>query len=92
MATTAADENMDEMTAEGKAEDMGFAKAILLGSAIGIAIMMAIMGLTMKVFAPDAITGTAAAVAVWTGLWAGLLLGGTVSVGMWAHKRHTAGH
>ena len=77
---------------EGKAEDMSFAKAVLSGSAIGIVIMMVIMGLTMKVFAPDAITGSAAAVAVWSGLWAGLFLGGTVSVGLWAHKRHGNSH
>jgi hypothetical protein len=71
---------------------MSFAKAVLSGSAIGIVIMMVIMGLTMKVFAPDAITGSAAAVAVWSGLWAGLFLGGTVSVGLWAHKRHSNNH
>lgn len=88
--STTTDHDIDE--SEGKAEDMGFLKAVLLGSGIGIVVMMALMAVTMKVFLPDALTGTDAAVAVWTGLWAGLFLGGTVSVGLWSHKRHADGH
>ena len=86
--STTTNHDIDENA--GKQEDMGFLKAVLLGSGVGILIMTVVMAVTMLVFDPDALRGTTLAVAIWTGIWAGLFLGGTVSVGLWAHKRHGA--
>lgn len=73
-------------------EDMGFAMAMVRGSAIGIVIFIALIyGLVWVLTQRSGANWSPASIgviALWTGVWAGLFLGGTVSVGLWAHKRH----
>ena len=74
-------------------EDWGFAKAMIRGSVVGIIVFIALIyGI---VYAINASMGgpwspaSVGVIALWTGVWAGLFLGGTVSVGLWSHKRHS---
>ncbi len=74
-------------------EDMGFAWAMIRGSAIGIVFFIVVI-FAMVWFLNARSDGTwdpaaIGVIALWTGIWAGLFLGGTVSVGLWAHKRHS---
>ncbi|HEY5154707.1 MAG TPA: hypothetical protein VIJ47_08240 [Acidimicrobiales bacterium] len=85
MTAPATDQHLDE---EGLAEDIGFGKAIIIGSVAGIVVMVLGLVALIKVLAPDMPIGAVLAVSVWTGVWAGLFLGGTVTVGRWAGARH----
>ena len=85
MTAAASDPHLDD---EGLAEDIGFGKAIVIGSMAGIAVMVLGLIALMKVLAPDMPIGAVLAVSVWTGVWAGLFLGGTITVGRWAGARH----
>ena len=69
-------------------DDRGFAKAILVGTVVGIAVMAVVMFAVSALLAPSGNAGDYLAIAIWVGIWAGLFLGGTVSVGLWANKRH----
>ncbi len=71
-------------TEAGAAEDLGFGKAIVIGAALGIVVMTVALAALVKVLAPDIPAGAIAAIAAWTGVWAGLFLGGTVTVGRWS--------
>jgi hypothetical protein len=73
---------------EGLATDIGFGRAIVIGSAIGILVMVAIVALAVHLAAPDIPAGAVAGIAAWTGVWAGLFLGGTITVGRWAGQNH----
>lgn len=74
-------------------EDRGFGLAIVWGSVFGITIFTLLVALVVKLVASgldyDIPAGAIAAIAVWTGVWAGLFLGGTVAVGRWSmHRGH----
>jgi hypothetical protein len=85
MTAPTADPHLDE---DALAEDVGFGKAIIIGSAAGIIVMVLGLVALLKVLAPDMPIGAVLAIAAWTGVWAGLFLGGTVTVGRWAGARH----
>lgn len=72
----------------GELEDVSFGRAIVIGSVIGIVAMIALITATMRIVAPDQPWGVTLGIAVWTGIWAGLFLGGTVTVGRWSAARH----
>lgn len=66
--------------------DRGFGAAIVVGSALGIVAMSLLIGVIVRIMAPEMELISVAGVAVWTGIWAGLFLGGTVKVGRWSAK------
>ena len=72
----------------GDPVDRGFGRAIVVGSVIGVLVWGAVLALTVKLANPDAVTGDILAIAAWVGVWGGVFLGGTVSVGLWSHKHH----
>ena len=80
--------SIDADVEAGEAEDVGFGKAIVIGAAVGIVVMTVGLAALLKVLAPDTPAGAIVGIAVWTGVWAGLFLGGTVTVGRWSGSRH----
>lgn len=80
----------EELEAEGLKEDIGFGKAILLGSAAGIVIFGVICYIAVKLIAGSDIGwGADLAISFWVGVWGGLFLGGTITVGLWSrHHGH----
>jgi hypothetical protein len=86
MTATAASttENIDE----GRATDLGFGRAVIWGSIAGILVMVVALAVTLRILDPDLSIGGILAIAAWTGVWAGLFLGGTVTVGRWAGRQH----
>jgi len=73
---------------EGLATDIGFGRAVLVGSVAGILVMVAAIALTLHLLDPDLTWVAVSGIALWTGVWAGLFLGGTVTVGRWAGQQH----
>ncbi|MGZ4681869.1 MAG: hypothetical protein ACXV8G_05370 [Acidimicrobiales bacterium] len=73
---------------EGRTTDLGFGRAILIGSIAGILVMVAAIALTLHLLDPDLSWAGVIAIAAWTGVWAGLFLGGTVTVGRWSGQNH----
>ena len=73
---------------DGRKEDAGFGKAIIVGSMLGIVVMIALIVVTLRLLDPDLAWGPIIGISAWTGLWAGLFLGGTVTVGRWSGARH----
>ncbi|WP_208027373.1 hypothetical protein [Rhabdothermincola sediminis] len=73
-------------------DDRGFGSAIVWGSMVGILAFTLLVAVAVKAVAAsmdyDMPLGAVAAIAVWTGAWAGLFLGGTVAVGRWSAHRH----
>ena len=65
--------------------DRGFAKAIVIGALVGIPIFMAIIA-AIVVSQWDVGVGPAIGISLWTGIWAGLFMGGTIVVGRWSAK------
>ena len=59
-----------------------FMNAIILGILIGIAAMGALIGVAIKIVAPDTETAAIVAVAVWVALFCGPFVAGTVTVGL----------
>ena len=78
----------DENLAEGLATDIGFGRAVIIGSLAGIVVMVAAIAVTLRLLDPDLAWGPIIGISAWTGLWAGLFLGGTVTVGRWSGARH----
>ena len=66
--------------------DRSYGRAIVIGSIVGIVLFTAAMGLMVKALAPEWSVGSVAVIAVWTGIWSGLFLGGTIAVGRWSMK------
>ncbi|CAB4616338.1 unannotated protein [freshwater metagenome] len=67
------------------AADRSFGRAIISGSIIGIVLFIAAVWAVVRAIAPpEWPAGAVTAIAVWTGLWCGLFLGGTVAVGRWS--------
>lgn len=85
-ALAADDTTVDDPS--GHAEDLGFGRAVVIGSAAGIVVMVAGLFVLLRIIAPDIPAGMDAAIALWTGAWTGLFLGGTVTVGRWSGSRH----
>ena len=77
----------EALEAEGLKDDIGFGKAILVGSAAGIVIFGALCYVAVKLIAGDDIGwGADLAISFWVGVWGGLFLGGTITVGLWSKK------
>jgi hypothetical protein len=66
--------------------DISYGRAIVIGAVIGIVLFTAAVWLIVKALAPEWSSGAAAIIAVWTGIWSGLFLGGTIAVGRWSMK------
>ena len=69
------------------ATDLSYGRAVILGSVFGIVAFIALLWVVVKLIAPDWSVGSTGIVAIWTGLWCGLFLGGTIAVGRWSHKQ-----
>jgi len=67
--------------------DVSYGKAVAIGSVAGILLFTVAMWLAVKALAPEWSAGAAAAIAVWSGIWSGLFLGGTIAVGRWSMKQ-----
>jgi len=78
----------DENLAEGLATDIGFGRAVIIGSLAGIVVMVAAIAVTLRLLDPDLSVAAVLGIAGWVGVWAGLFLGGTVTVGRWAGQQH----
>ena len=68
-------------------DDRSFGRAIVVGSVLGILAFIALLWVMMKLIAPDWSLGATGIVAIWTGHWCGLFLGGTIAVGRWSHNQ-----
>jgi hypothetical protein len=79
--------SLDELEATGREEDRGFGQAIAYGSIVGIVAFTIVVAIAVKLVAPDLDAGGIAAIAIWTGAWAGLFLGGTIAVGRWSMRQ-----
>ncbi len=64
----------------------GFGRAILLGAVVGIVVWTAVISLVVKVQWPTLETPAVLGIGLWTGIWGGMFLGGTITVGLWSHK------
>lgn len=79
----------EALEAEGHEEDRSYGKAVLLGSAAGIVVWTAVVFAVLRLISgDDMVVGASLGIAVWVGIWTGLFLGGTITVGLWADKRH----
>jgi hypothetical protein len=71
--------------------DRGFGAAIVWGSIVGIVVFAVLIAigtvLAARSVGVDLEAGAVAAIAVWTGIWGGLFLGGTVAVGRWSMRQ-----
>lgn len=67
--------------------DRSYGRAITVGSVLGIVAFIALLWVVVKLLAPDWSVGATGIIAVWTGLWCGLFLGGTIAVGRWSQKQ-----
>lgn len=79
---------IEALEADGRAEDRSYGRAVLLGVAGGILAWTAIVFGVLRVLQPDLGAGPTLGIAVWVGIWTGMFLGGTITVGLWADKRH----
>jgi uncharacterized membrane protein YczE len=80
---------MDEQNIEeGHQTDLGFGRAVVVGSLAGILVMVVAIAVTLHLLDPDLSTAGVIGIAAWTGVWAGLFLGGTITVGRWAGQNH----
>jgi hypothetical protein len=59
-----------------------FLKAILLGVALGIVIMAVLIGVAVKLIAPDTEPLAIVGIALWVALFCGPFVAGTVTVGL----------
>lgn len=65
--------------------DKDYTKAIVLGIVVGVPLLALLAFGAFRVALPDTSLGTLASLAVWTGLWAGVFVGGTIAV--WNYVR-----
>lgn len=70
------------------AEDRSYGRAVLTGSVLGIVGWGAIVFAVLRLLRPELGAGPTLGIATWVGIWTGLFLGGTITVGLWADKRH----
>lgn len=69
------------------AEDVGFGKAILYGSAIGIVVFGVLCFVTIRLVGSSISVAADVGISIWVGIWAGLFLGGTIAVGRWTMRQ-----
>jgi hypothetical protein len=69
------------------AEDIGFGKAILYGSLIGIVVFGVMCFVAIRLIDASISLAADLGISVWVGLWGGLFLGGTIAVGRWSKRR-----
>lgn len=69
-------------------EDRSYGRAVATGSLLGIVIWGTVVFAVLSVLQPDLGAGPTLGIATWVGIWTGLFLGGTITVGLWADKRH----
>ena len=67
--------------------DRSYGRAVTVGSILGIFAFIAVLWVAVKLLAPGWSVGASGIIAVWTGLWCGLFLGGTIAVGRWSQKQ-----
>ena len=67
---------------EGEMSDNLFAKAVLIGSAIGVPVVGAFVWVAFTVSDITISDRGILGLALWSALWAGLLLGGVIGVGL----------
>jgi Mg/Co/Ni transporter MgtE len=67
--------------------DRTYGRAILAGAGAGIVLFIVAVAAVVKALAPDWPMGAVVGIAVWTGAWTGLFLGGTVAVGRWSLRQ-----
>lgn len=60
-------------------------RAILLGIVVGVPLLAVVAFVAFRIAVPDTSTGDLASLAIWTGLWAGVFVGGTIAV--WNYVR-----
>jgi len=83
---------MDELTDEEQAEielfeeegemnDSLFARSILIGAAVGVPVMGVLVAVLFAVSDISISDGGIFALAMWSALWAGLLIGGVLGLG-----------
>lgn len=67
---------------EGEMSDGLFARSVLVGAAIGVPVMGVLVWLLFTVSDITISDSGVMALAVWSALWAGLLIGGVVGLGV----------
>lgn len=65
--------------------DKDYSKAILLGIVVGVPLLAVVSFGAFRIALPDMSFGGLASLAVWTGLWLGVFVGGTIAV--WNYVR-----
>jgi len=65
--------------------DRDYTKAIMIGIAVGVPLIAVLAFVAFEAVQPETSTGALASLAVWTGLWAGVFVGGTIAV--WNYVR-----
>jgi hypothetical protein len=82
---SAAESPVEVVAPTTDAADRSFGRAVITGSLIGIVLFIAAVWIGVRAVAPaEWPAGAITAIAVWTGIWCGLFLGGTVAVGRWS--------
>lgn len=79
---------IEALEAHGKEEDRSYGRAVMRGVGLGIVVWTAIVFGVLRLLQPDLGAGPTLGIAVWVGIWTGMFLGGTITVGLWADKRH----
>lgn len=69
------------------AEDIGFGKAILYGSLIGIVVFGVLCFVALRLIDTSISLAADLGISVWVGVWGGLFLGGTIAVGRWSMRQ-----
>lgn len=85
MSTTVQETTVAGVPASTDSIDRGFGRAIVLGAVVGIPVFMVIIAAIVK-SQWDMDWPAAIGIATWTGIWAGLFMGGTIVVGRWSSK------
>jgi hypothetical protein len=69
-------------------EFAGFGRAVVMGLALGIPLMMLLVGACVKLVDPDAAWVDVLVISTWVAVFCGPFLAGTVTVGLWAGRNH----
>jgi hypothetical protein len=69
------------------AEDIGFGKAILWGSIIGIVVFGLMCFVAIRIVGSSISVIADVGISLWVGIWGGLFLGGTIAVGRWTMRQ-----
>jgi hypothetical protein len=69
-------------------EFAGFGRAIVVGVAVGIPLMMALVAASVKLVAPNTEWVDVLVISTWVALFCGPFMAGTVTVGLWSSRHH----